>query len=181
MGIFTTKPITFISSQIVNISNLISTYIISKTIKFNLTNIKNPFFSSNTVTIKLTVVTNDGYLRTTGSYNLQITPGIMTINTFTCTTYQIGYKSSCKLNFTTSNSINVNSSISLTFPTQNWMTSYSGTNTICTVLSSSSLPQVKSIFQCRYNDFSKSFVFTQFTNDLTNVTTINPFTAMVYI
>lgn len=81
-----------------------------------MTNLMNPF-SSGSVNVKLTVLTNDGYLRSKGSHNLLINPGIMKINMFTCATYQVGYKSSCKLNFTTTSSILLNSQIRLTFPT----------------------------------------------------------------
>ena len=58
------------------------------------------------------------------------------------------------------------------------MTSYSGSNTQCSVISSS--PQIKSIFQCKYQNNIKSFVLTQFT-DWNNITILNPFTAMVNI
>lgn len=146
LGIFTTKSFQ-ISGQVVNISSLVSTSLLPRTIKFNLTKITNPF-NSGSVNIKLTIITNDGYLRTTGTYSLSIDPGAMKINNFTCTTYQIGYKSSCKLNFSMMSSINTNSQLHLTFPTSGWMTSYSGSNTICPVISSS--PQIKSMFQCRY-------------------------------
>lgn len=148
-----------------------------KTIKFNLTKVTNPF-SSGLSNFKLTFMTNDGYLRMTGNYSLQIDSGVMNINSFTCTTYQIGYKSSCKLNFTTSNAIFLTSQIRLIYPTSGWMTAYSGSNTVCSVVSSS--PQINSIFQCRYQDTIKSFVFTQLTN-WTNITTLSPFTAIVSI
>jgi len=78
-------------------------------------------------------MTSDNFLRDSSSVFLTLNTGLIKVNNFTCTTYQIGYKTACKLNFTLSNSIHLDSQIRLLFPQNGWMISQSGTNTQCQV------------------------------------------------
>ncbi len=144
LNIFMTKTVQLNGSSLI-LSFLIPIYILGKTIKFNISNIINPF-DSRSVVVKISIVTSDGFVRDTASVSLSIGSGVMAVNSFTCGTYQIGYKTACKLNFTTTSLINVDSQIRLLFPTSQWMLSQSGANTQCAVTSTSSSPQLKSYF-----------------------------------
>jgi hypothetical protein len=98
LGVFGMKNVVK-NGSILIVPNLVNNYIQNQNIKFVINQIVNQL-DNRPASIIISTMTSDGFLRDESSYSIKMQTGVLTINSFSCNTYQIGYKTPCTLNFT---------------------------------------------------------------------------------